>query len=68
MLEYTIDEAIQLLSDKQRATKERLEHTDEDLLFLRDQITVTEVNTARIYNWDVKMRRQQQQSEQTTHA
>ena len=27
--------------------------------YLRDQITTTEVNMARVFNWDVKERRKQ---------
>ena len=29
----------------------------DDMGFLRDQITTTEVNMARVFNWDVKERR-----------
>eukprot|EP00069_Balaena_mysticetus_P005239 bmy_17932T0 len=37
------------------ATK-NLDSLEEDLDFLRDQFTTTEVNMARVYNWDVKRR------------
>ncbi|KAL1920793.1 uncharacterized protein VTP21DRAFT_11428 [Calcarisporiella thermophila] len=57
MLEYTIEDAKALLSSKLSAAQTNLKHTTEDLEFLRDQITTMEVNTARVYNWDVKMRR-----------
>ncbi len=30
---------------------------NEDLEFIRDQITAMEVNVARVYNYDVKLRR-----------
>jgi len=30
----------------------------EDLEWLREQITVMEVNIARVYNWDVRRRRE----------
>jgi hypothetical protein len=33
---------------------------EEDLSFLRDQIITTEVNIARIFNHDVRRRRQEQ--------
>jgi len=33
----------------------------QDLEFLREQITVMEVNTARVYNWDVRRRRERRQ-------
>ncbi|KAI7870940.1 Prefoldin subunit-domain-containing protein [Spinellus fusiger] len=57
MLEYTFEEASDLLSSKLKTAKSSLKNTIEDLEFLRDQITTMEVNTARVYNWDVKQRR-----------
>ncbi|KAI9495735.1 Prefoldin subunit-domain-containing protein [Zychaea mexicana] len=57
MLEYTFEEAKDLLTSKFDTAKTSLRNTIEDLEFLRDQITTMEVNTARIYNWDVKQRR-----------
>ncbi|KAJ2743541.1 hypothetical protein GGI20_003669 [Coemansia sp. BCRC 34301] len=57
MLEYTLDESHELLTGKLVIAKENLKDTVEDLEFLRDQITTMEVNTARVYNWDVKQRR-----------
>lgn len=62
MLEYTQDEAIELLSSKLSAAKQNLSNTIEDLEFLREQITVMEVNTARCYNWDVKRRREKKEA------
>ncbi|XP_052417452.1 prefoldin subunit 3 [Carassius gibelio] len=56
MLEYDIDEA-QALLEKNLATASRnLDSLEDDLDFLRDQFTTTEVNMARVYNWDVKRR------------
>ncbi|KAI8146486.1 Prefoldin subunit-domain-containing protein [Fennellomyces sp. T-0311] len=57
MLEYTFEEAKDLLTSKRDTAKTSLKNTLEDLEFLRDQITTMEVNTARVYNWDVKQRR-----------
>lgn len=57
MLSYTLDQAIELLESKHTSAKTTLGNTVEDLEFLREQITVMEVNTARCYNWDVKRRR-----------
>ncbi|KAL0076043.1 Prefoldin subunit-domain-containing protein [Phycomyces blakesleeanus] len=56
MLEYTFEEATDLLGSKLQTAKSSLRNTIEDLEFLRDQITTMEVNTARVYNWDVKQR------------
>ncbi|KAJ2964566.1 hypothetical protein NQZ79_g453 [Umbelopsis isabellina] len=57
MLEYTLEEAQELLKSKLGTAKTSLSNAIEDLEFLRDQITTMEVNTARVYNWDVKQRR-----------
>ncbi|KAG8949189.1 hypothetical protein FRC04_008987 [Tulasnella sp. 424] len=58
MLSYTQAEAIDLLTDKLTAARQSLSNATEDLEFLREQITIMEVNTARCYNWDVKRRRE----------
>ena len=58
MLEYTLDEAEELLSKNHSQAMKSMEQTDTDLDFLKDQITTTEVNIARVYNWDVKRRQQ----------
>lgn len=61
MLEYTTTEAIELLQQRLKAAKESLAICDEDLEFLRENITTMEVNTARVYNWDVQKRRDQKE-------
>ena len=58
MLSYTIPAAITLLKSKLELAETNLANVIEDLEFLREQITVMEVNTARVYNWDVKRRRE----------
>ncbi|XP_061454618.1 prefoldin subunit 3 [Rhineura floridana] len=57
MLEYDIDEAQALLEKNLSTATRNLESLEEDLDFLRDQFTTTEVNMARVYNWDVKRRK-----------
>ncbi len=57
MLEYTLEEAKNLLTSKLESASTSLVQVTEDLEFLREQITTMEVNTARVYNHDVKMRR-----------
>ena len=81
MLSYPIDEAEELLATKLSAAKQNLANCEEDLDFLREQITVRisanelytalywvlllmsnqtmEVATARVYNWDVTMKRKE---------
>lgn len=56
MLEYDIDEAQALLEKNLLTATKNLDSLEEDLDFLRDQFTTTEVNMARVYNWDVKRR------------
>ena len=63
MLSYTQDEAIELLSSKLAAARQSLHNTVEDLEFLREQVTIMEVNTARCYNWDVKRRREKREAD-----
>ncbi|KAJ8716697.1 hypothetical protein PYW07_003324 [Mythimna separata] len=56
MLEYTLDDAENLLSSNMATASKNLACVEHDLDFLRDQWTTTEVNMARVYNWDVKRR------------
>ncbi|CCM02284.1 uncharacterized protein FIBRA_04371 [Fibroporia radiculosa] len=58
MLSYKLPAAISLLRSKLESAEKNLAGVVEDLEFLREQITVMEVNTARVYNWDVKRRRE----------
>lgn len=58
MVEYTFDEALALLQKNLSAAKQNLESTQEDLAWLSDQQVVLEVNTARVYNFDVVKRRE----------
>ena len=50
MVEYSHDDALKLLSRNLESAQEKLEETDSDIDFLKDQITTTEVNMARVYN------------------
>ncbi|KAI0790147.1 Prefoldin subunit 3 [Irpex lacteus] len=63
MLSYKLPSAIALLRDKLSSAETSLASVIEDLEFLREQITVMEVNTARVYNWDVKRRRELREQE-----
>merc|ERR1712221_23215 len=56
MLEYDIEDADELLKSNLEAAQNNLTSLNDDLCYLRDQITTTEVSMARIYNWDVKRR------------
>ena len=61
MLEYSLEEANELLSKNLDTATKNLSQIDLDLDYLRDQITTTEVNMARVYNWDVKRRQLEKQ-------
>jgi hypothetical protein len=63
MLSYKLPAAITLLKDKLSTAETSLRNNEEDLEFIREQITVMEVNTARVYNWDVKRRRERRELE-----
>lgn len=77
MLAYPIPEAVELLSSKLSTAKASLATCEEDLDFLREQITVCallgertnadnfqtlEVAFARVYNWDVAQRRKDREA------
>ncbi|KAG8711922.1 hypothetical protein FRC08_015245 [Ceratobasidium sp. 394] len=63
MLSYTLDQAQELLVGKLASAQQNFANVVEDLEFLREQITVMEVNTARVYNWDVRRRRLKREAE-----
>ena len=50
MVEYTYDDALKLLCKNLANAEERLKEADGDIDYLKDQITTSEVNIARIYN------------------
>nr|CAG4638168.1 EOG090X0IRH [Chydorus sphaericus] len=59
MLEYSLGDAKALLKKNHETATKNLAQVHHDLDFLRDQMTTTEVNMARLYNWDVKRRQAQ---------
>ena len=58
MVEYSFDEAKALLEKNLKHAVERLTSIEEDLVFLRDHIITSEVNIERIFNFDVRRKRQ----------
>lgn len=68
MLSYKIPAAISLLRSKLEAAETSLSNVISDLEFLREQVTVMEVNIARVYNWDVKKRREKRELEEREPA
>ena len=57
MVAYPLEEAEELLQGKLEKAKESLKAAEEDLDFLRVQITTLEVAIARVHNWDVGEKR-----------
>ena len=57
MVAYPLDEAEELLQTKLDKAKESLAACDDDLEFVRVQITTLEVALARVHNWDVGEKR-----------
>ncbi|KAL7074146.1 hypothetical protein ACQ4LE_006862 [Meloidogyne hapla] len=57
MVEYKLEEAQSLLTKHLANIEQTNEETDEELDFLRDQITTTEVNLANLYNYGVLLRK-----------
>ena len=57
MVAYPLAEAEELLQGKLDKAKESLTAAEEDLEFLRIQITTLEVAIARVHNWDVGEKR-----------
>ncbi|KAF1737165.1 putative prefoldin subunit 3 [Beauveria bassiana] len=68
MLSYPIDEAQTLLESKLKAAKTSLSNCEEDLDFIREQITTMEVATARVYNWEVVQKRKEKKEEEESKA
>ncbi|KAI2603551.1 Prefoldin, subunit 3 [Hypoxylon fragiforme] len=65
MLSYPIDEAESLLTGKLSAAKQSFANCEEDLEFLREQITTMEVAIARVYNWDIVQKRKEKADEES---
>lgn len=66
MLSYKIPAAIELLRSKLNVAQLNLSNIISDLEYLKEQVTIMEVNTARVYNWDVKRRRERREKEAAT--
>lgn len=63
MLEYSLDDAEVLLKSNKEQAEKNIKQIAFDLAYLRDQMTITEVTMARLYNWDVKRRKEKKEGE-----
>ena len=55
-------DAEELLTKNCESAEKNLAQIAFDLDYLRDQMTITEVTMARLYNWDVKRRKEKKAS------
>lgn len=53
MMEYSYEEAMSLLQKNLESASATYASLDIDLAFLKDQITISEVNIARLHNYNV---------------
>ena len=60
LVEFPLEEAKVLLKKNLENAQGNLKTFEEDLLFLKDQITTCEVNIARVYNQNVKVTQEKQ--------
>jgi len=63
MVEYTFEEARTLLTKNLENATQNLSVFEEDLSFLKDQVTTVEVNIARVYNYNVKLMQEKKLAE-----
>lgn len=68
MLEYTLDEAVELLRTNETNARTTVKALDEDVAYMRDQITTTEVNIARTHNYGVKLRQKAKEEGRSEEA
>jgi hypothetical protein len=60
MVEYTYDEALELLELQLEQSMAKINELDEDLFHLRGSSITVEVNMARLFNHSVKLKKQQE--------
>jgi prefoldin alpha subunit len=57
MVEYNFEEAIKLLEENKSIATKSLLDVEEDIAFVKDQLTITEVNISRVYNRAILMKK-----------
>ena len=57
LVEYPIDDAIELLVSNAESAKSKVDFYDQGIKFLQEQIVIMQVSMARIHNWAVVARR-----------
>ena len=67
MVEYSLDEAEKLLNKNLSNASQNVGAYEDDLSYLKDQITTCEVNIARVHNYGVSVKQVQEQKDQKTN-
>lgn len=57
MVEYSIDEGINLLEQQLKNTHQKIAELDDDVSFLRGNCITVEVNMARLFNHNVMLKK-----------
>lgn len=60
MVEYSFEEAANLLKENLDGARDKIQQLERELAFLREQMTTTEVNISRVYT--AQLKKQQQSS------
>ncbi len=68
MVEFTYDEAIKLLEEQLDSSVSKLAEIDEDLYHLRGSSITVEVNMARLFNHNVKIKKMREAASAATAA
>jgi Prefoldin subunit len=63
MVEYSYDEAIELLETQLAQTHSKIEEFSEDMFYIRGNSITVEVSMARLFNHGVKMKKIKEASE-----
>jgi len=68
MVEYSYDEAIELLESQLIQSHAKIEELQEDLYHLRGNSITVEVNMARLFNHSVKLKKQKELRDNAANA
>ena len=63
MVELSFDEAEKMLRENLANAKSNLKEIQEDLNYVKDQVTTSEVNIARVYNYSLLEKRLEQEKQ-----
>ena len=63
IVELSFDEALELLKSNHSNAHSSLAQITEELSYIKDQKTTTEVNVSRVYNHSLTLKREQQMQE-----